>query len=267
MKRVKSKEWKKLKQEGVSPPWIPHFPKILLILKTLDTKSHFQRKNNQLLQLRRKITNRNVNKTIEKTIENPTKTKVKNLKRNIREVKNNIIISLPKMEVVKLMKLKKMLIPIMRNLVGTLKKPTSTNKIKITMVKLKISISKRIKEAKMEKRNSIRKILKRMETISKIRKSHSSQEKIILKKTKSKMTKTPTVNPRKESIKNILISNMINADLKGLTITKLLKGVETIIEDLKEVAWTTMKVVEVATKDTNGIISNHTLIGAMMISM
>lgn len=49
------------------------------------------------------------------------------------------------------------------------------------------------------------------------------------------MTKITIVNTRRESIKNILTSNMINADPKGLTITELLKGAETIIEDLQEV--------------------------------
>ena len=49
------------------------------------------------------------------------------------------------------------------------------------------------------------------------------------------MTKITIVNTRRESIKNILTSNMINADLKSLTITELLKGAETIIEDLQEV--------------------------------
>jgi len=172
-KRVKSKEWKKLKQEGVSPPWIPHFPKILSILKTLGTKSHFQRKNNQLPQLRRKNTNRNVNRTIEIQ----TKTKVKNyLKRSTtKEVKKHTMTS--KKEV-KPMIQKKMVSQIMINLVGTLKNPTS--KIKIKTAKLKISTSKRIKEAKMEKRNSIEKIQKKVETISKIRKRR--QEKKILEK-------------------------------------------------------------------------------------
>jgi len=229
MKRVKSKEWKKSKPEGVSPLWIPPFPKILSILKTLDTRSHFQRKSSQLLQLRRKNTSRNVNKTIEIQ----TRTKVKNhLKRNTIKVKNSIMISIPKM--VKSMMLKKMVNLIMRNLVGILKN-NPTSKIKIKMAKPKTSISKRIKEAKMEKRNSIKKILRKVETISKIRKSHSNQEKIILKKPESKMTKIPTVNTIKESIKNILTSNMINADQRGLTITKLLKGAETIIEGLQEV--------------------------------
>lgn len=229
MKRVKSKEWKKLKQEGVSPPWIPHFPKILSILKTLGTRSHFQRKNNQLPQLRRKNTNRNVNRTIEIQ----TRTKVKNhLKRNtIKEGKKSTITSITKMEA-KQMMLKKMVNPIMRNLVGTLKNPTS--KIKIKTAKLKISTSKRIKEAKMEKRNSIEKILTKVETISKIRKR--KQEKKILEKLSSGMMKIPIVKTRRESIKNILTSNMINADLKSLTITELLKGAETIIEDLQEVA-------------------------------
>jgi len=173
MKRVKSKEWKKLKQEGVSPPWIPHFPKILSILKTLGTRSHFQRKNNQLPQLRRKNTNRNVNRTIEIQ----TKTKVKNhLKRStIKEVKKHTMTS--KKEV-KPMIQKKMVSQIMINLVGTLKNPTS--KIKIKTAKLKISTSKRIKEAKMEKRNSIEKIQKKVETMSKIRKRR--QEKKILEK-------------------------------------------------------------------------------------
>jgi len=227
MKRVKSKEWKKLKQEGVSPPWIPHFPKILSILKTLGTKSHFQRKNNQLPQLRRKNTNRNVNRTIEIQ----TRTKVKNyLKRSTtKEVKKHTMTS--KKEV-KPMIQKKMVSQIMINLVGTLKNPTS--KIKIKTAKLKISTSKRIKEAKMEKRNSIEKILTKVETISKIRKR--KQEKKILEKLSSGMMKIPIVKTRRESIKNILTSNMINADLKSLTITELLKGAETIIEDLQEVA-------------------------------
>jgi len=172
-KRVKSKEWKKLKQEGVSPPWTPHFPKILSILKTLGTRSHFQRKNNQLPQLRRKNTNRNVNRTIEIQ----TRTKVKNyLKRStIKEVKKHTMTS--KKEV-KPMIQKKMVSQVMINLVGTLKNPTS--KIKIKTAKLKISTSKRIKEAKMEKRNSIEKILTKVETISKIRKR--KQEKKILEK-------------------------------------------------------------------------------------
>jgi len=229
MKRVKSKEWKKLKQEGVSPPWIPHFPKILSILKTLGTRSHFQRKSNQLPQLRRKNTSRNVNKTLEIQ----TRTKVKNhLKRNTIKVKNSIMISIPKM--VKSMMLKKMVNLIMRNLVGTLKN-NPTSKIKIKMAKPKTSISKRIKEAKMEKRNSIKKILRKVETISKIRKSHSNLEKTILKKTESRMTKIPIANTKRESIKNILISNMINADPKSLIITKLPMVAETIIEDLQEV--------------------------------
>ena len=229
MKRVKSKEWKKSKQEGVSPPWIPHFPKILSILKTLGTRSHFQRKSNQLPLLRRKNTSRNVNKTIEIQ----TRTKVKNhLKRNTIKVKNYSMTLVTKM-VVKPMILKKMVNPIMKNLVGTLKNPTS--RIKIKTAKLKTSISKRIKVAKMEKRNSIKKILRRVETISKIRKSHSNLEKTILKKTESRMTKIPIANTKRESIKNILISNMINADPKSLIITKLPMGAETIIEDLQEV--------------------------------
>ena len=229
MKRVKSKEWKKSKQEGVSPPWIPHFPKILSILKTLGTRSHFQRKSNQPPQLRRKNTSRNVNKTIEIQ----TRTKVKNhLKRNTIKVKNYSMTLVTKM-VVKPMILKKMVNPIMKNLVGTLKNPTS--RIKIKTAKLKTSISKRIKVAKMEKRNSIKKILRRVETISKIRKSHSNLEKTILKKIESRMTKIPIANTKRESIKNILISNMINADPKSLIITKLPMGAETIIEDLQEV--------------------------------
>ena len=85
----------------------------------------------------------------------------------------------------------------------------------------------------MEKRNSIEKILTKVETISKIRKR--KQEKKILEKLSSGMMKIPIVKTRRESIKNILTSNMINADPKSLTITELLKGVETIIEDLQEV--------------------------------
>merc|ERR1712153_286238 len=98
---------------------------------------------------------------VNRTIEIQTKTKVKNhLKRNtIKEVKKHTMTS--KKEV-KPMIQKKM------NLVGTLKNPTS--KIKIKTAKLKISTSKRIKEAKMEKRNSIEKIQKKVETMSKIRK-------------------------------------------------------------------------------------------------
>lgn len=165
-----------------------------------------------------------------RTIEIQTKTKVKNyLKRStIKEVKKHTMTS--KKEV-KPMIQKKMVSQIMINLVGTLKNPTS--KIKIKTAKLKISTSKRIKEAKMEKRNSIEKIQKKVETISKIRKRR--QEKKILEKLSLKMTKITIVNTRRESIKNILTSNMINADPKSLTITELLKGVETIIEDLQEV--------------------------------
>jgi len=136
---------------------------------------------------------------VNKTIEIQTRTKVKNhLKRNTIKVKNYSMTLVTKMAV-KPMILKKMVNPIMKNLVGTLKNPTS--RIKIKTAKLKTSISKRIKVAKMEKRNSIKKILRRVETISKIRKSHSNLEKTILKKTESRMTKIPIANTKIESIK------------------------------------------------------------------
>jgi len=204
MKRVKLKEWKKLKPEGELLPWIQHFPKTNLILRILDTKSLFQKKNQLLLQIRKKKIRNRTNKVINQRT--PTK-----------EVKNNTMLS----QLIKKMKKmrKKTEIKRMINSVGTPKKPTSTNKIKIMKVKLKKSISKRKVKRKISK--TTRK--------TKSTKSRSNLEKTLLKKIKSKMMKTDT---RKIQTRNI--NNMDNADPKGL-IMKMYQKVEMTIEDLQEV--------------------------------
>lgn len=239
MKRVKSKEWKKLKPEGELPPWTLHFPKINSTLRIQDTKSLFLKKSKLLLLLRRKKL-RIKKKTMKRR---PKKTLL------IREVKNYIMLfqminknkKRTKMEILRTIRMKS-------NSVGIPKKPTSTNQKKIRMVKLKISISKK-KVKNLTGNNTI------MTTSKKMVKSHSSQEKKTLKKIKSKMMKTDT---RKE----ILIQIIKSADPKSHTMT-MVKVTEMTIEDQEAVRDTLNTVIQ----DTREIISNLTLTEAMMISM
>lgn len=247
MKRVKLKEWKKLKPEGVLLPWIQLFPKINLILKTLDTRSHFQKKNKPLFQLR---TNK---KRKKRRI--PKEDKKKNQNKLTREVKNNIMISQKRRKAK--MKKKMVMLRTISSSVGILKKPTSTNRKKTMILKLKTSTSKRKEVIKTS-----RKKITSNRKISVKDKNLSNQERAILKRIKLKMTKTDT----KRETTEIILNTMVNADLKGLTMT-LTQRVEMTIEDHKGVVWATLTVVD--NKDSNAvdIINNHTLTEATMISM
>lgn len=131
---------------------------------------------------------------------------------------------------------------------GIIRKPTSTNKKKTKMVKLKTSISKK-KEAKM-----IEEILKRIKNL----RSLTSLERTSSRKTTSKMTKTTTDTTIIEEIEN-----MVDTDKRSPT-TTYHKRVEVIIEDLEA---TKVIMTEMVAKGTNGTISNPTLTEAMTTSM
>ena len=239
MKRAKLKEWKKSKPEGVLLPWIPHFPKILSILKTQDTRSHSQRRRPPL-QLSRKKRNKN-QRMKKKIMENHPKSPS-------TEVQKHTMISEQRTQRSKMLMVKRMMTIKTTSNAGITRKPTSTNKKKTKMVKLKTSISKR-KEAKM-----IEEILKRIKNL----KSPTSLERTSSRKTTSKMTKTTTDTTKIEEIEN-----MVDTDKRSPT-TTYLKRVEMNIEDQEA---TKVIMTEMVAKGTNGTISNPTHTEAMTTSM